>query len=149
MTALSYHITERRKREAALEMELASLRDEIFALEKAEAILGGQILVIDPKGIQADHAKPKNGGKPAGAISHKWREVMSVISMTGESYTIEEIQKIAIRAGLEIELSSVKQRVKNFVDYNYMRQVDPGKFAVTEVAIDRFDLDDITKYPNT
>jgi hypothetical protein len=84
-----------------------------------------------------------NGGdirKPEGAISHRWRGVLRVMAEEGNEYPVDMIAQFAANAGIVTNAKSVRDRMREYVERGFVATSGDGYFAVTDTAIERFNL---------
>lgn len=139
MPSIHAAIAERRTRLSEIEQEVVRIRDDISALIKAAAIMGVSIDDDQPRDERVTDGA-RRGGKPPGAISLKWREILSDLLPVGVERTLSDIQHTARSRGLDVEAGSIKDRMRRFIGQGYMQKVGEASYSVTAEAVSRFDL---------
>ena len=137
MPTLETALVERTKRLAEIERQAAAVRAEIEALRVAARIIG--VSVTDSDGVVSE-GLPRRAGKPAGAISQKWRNVLADMLPIGARHSMKEIQAIAAKHGMALAEQSVRDRVRKFIGAGYMARTAEGHVSVTDDAASRFGL---------
>ena len=80
----------------------------------------------------------KGAGRRAGDISKEWREILSEIYKQSSPQTYEDIADIAEMLGSNVQLSSVRDRVRNLLKSNFLSGDLENGFIVTQNAVERF-----------
>ena len=126
--------------------KLATLR-RAAALRPApggEQVIGSDIAVNADSGIAsrppgADQANDvRRGGRKPGAISSEWRQVLASLYLMGGKQSYVEIDKVAKSQGLNLDMSSVRERVRHFVEKGYLEGSAAEGFEVTWDAMEKF-----------
>ena len=141
MDALEKLIADKIRRRDELDREQLTLVAEIDALQLAARLRPAhqrQDMVGrgEPKAISA---QPRSGGgRKPGDISHSWRRVLGAMHVFGEPHSYDSIADIAKRQGLDISISSVRDRVRNLVSTGLVEGDSDTGFTVTQDAVERF-----------
>jgi hypothetical protein len=130
-------IADRDRLIADLERQVEQARAERATLVKAAALMGLVPEVVDG-GEESAH--PKRGGKQPGAISQKWREVLGTLAASPAANSYEDIRAAANLHDMDVEMGSVRERVRKFIDFGYLMKNPDGKFSVTVDAVRKFGL---------
>jgi len=125
-------------------------RIELAALEKAAKLRpngvrrppdaetdGDTAFFVQPAPISDDGRRP---GRPTGAISDAWQEVLCILWIAGGTYSYTQIHETARDQGkMDVkEVANTRDRVRGFVASGLMSGTPETGFTVTEVAADRF-----------
>lgn len=137
--ALSAEIQAKREQRQTLSAQIAVLDIEIAALERAASLRPLQRRERPSRpGPARPEGESQRRGRQRGAISHEWRSILAELYRRGVRSSYPEIRAAAAEAGLSLELSSVRDRVRNFCGANLMEGDPESGFAVTDLAADRF-----------
>lgn len=80
-------------------------------------------------------------GRRPGAISAAWRNVLFLLYMTGaKPFSYAQIHEHAVKVGLEVDIASVRDRVRNFVIRGLMIGTAEAGFEVTEAGAEQLAL---------
>lgn len=135
-------IATRLDRLADLERKAEKLRDELAALKKAADILGVNVQTS----LSPTIANPsKRGGKPVGAISKSWRAVLEYLAANGDRHSLADVKAVADLYDLKGELSSVRDRLRNFALNGFIIKNPDDTYSVTQEAVEKFGFSNATK----
>lgn len=125
-----------------LNSRLNQINAELEALFKVVTLLGIDIPARDTPVIasltRTGTASAK--GRTPGAISHKWREVLKALYSHASPFDYDRVKEVADQHGLDLVLTSIRDRVRKFIEAGYIKVVDGGKFIVAENAAVRFNF---------
>lgn len=136
-------ITERRERLASLEAEAAAVRAELDALVTAARIMG--VMAPGGEASAASEAPQRRGGKPQGAISTKWKQILADMLPIGSAHAYADVQRLATARGMVMKMPSIRDRVRKFVEAGYLSRAEDGRVSLTTAAITKFGLDEPRK----
>jgi hypothetical protein len=86
----------------------------------------------------ADSPSEIRRGRKPGAISADWRSVLASLYLMGGKQPYPDIHKVAAQNGINIDISSVRERVRIFVERGLMEGNPTDGFEVTWVAMQKF-----------
>ena len=143
MDSIRHIIAKHEKLISDLEAQIKSAHADLAALKRTEEILNGV-----PRAL-VSHFQIESGipippvtrkGKQAGAISRKWRMVLSDMLPVTSRHTLDDIKAAAEMRGIEAQLNSVRDRMRKLSESHFAIEHDDGLFSVTETAVERFGL---------
>lgn len=79
-----------------------------------------------------------SGGRKPGSISKEWQEILRHVYQDGKPLTYEEIAEYANLLGNELQISSVRDRVRNLLRTGLVSGDAESGFVVTKDAVERF-----------
>lgn len=162
MDKLDAEIEKTRKELADLKRKVEARETELRALVKAAELrpepAASPTVEREPKRVRLNAPAPESGpadptlppgtitverrgGRQPGAISKQWRNVLDGIYAEGKNrpHDVGAISLLAESAGLDLQVSSVLARMKNYVELGYVEEVN-GHYRVTPTAIEKFEL---------
>jgi hypothetical protein len=139
MASIISAIADRQRRLADLTREVEAVRDDLAALTRAAQIMGLEPIADQPSRPLGD--EPRRGGKPRGAISVKWREILRELHSLGGKHTPADIAALANLKGENLAPSSVRDRLRNLANSGFLERFDDGKYAVATKAVEQFGMD--------
>lgn len=137
MDALERMISEKRSEVAALLTRAELLKAELSALELAARLRP----VADSRThsrVSAPNPARAGGGRKPGDISHDWRGILGDIYRLGMAVDYEMIAEVAKDRGVELAMSSIRDRVRNLTRTGLMTRDTHQGFVVSEDAVKRF-----------
>lgn len=125
--------------------ELLKTEGDLAALIKAAGILG--VAIPEDSGAEVDPTEYASGaseedrqgrGRKPGAISMEWRSVLQDMYFTGGRFDYPSIHELARQNGIQVEMSSTRERVRRFLDQGYLMGDSNIGFSATVEAAERF-----------
>lgn len=125
---------------------LLKTEDDLAALIKAAAILGIAVPDGDVTGYDAPDEDPEptgeaerhGRGRKPGAISMEWRGVLQEMYFRGGRFDYPTIHDLTRNHGIQVEMSSTRERVRRFIEQGYLSGHADIGFSVTLEAAERF-----------
>ena len=127
----------------AEETQALGLLAERYAAQKikVEALLAAAAARPVAQATQGPKTKASAGGKPKGAISVAWRTVLEKAYRMGRRFAYDDVQIIyTMEHEKALELSSVRDRVRNFIEWGFVEGTPETGFTVTDLAVSRFNF---------
>lgn len=91
--------------------------------------------------IQLPPSEPVRGGRQPGSISMRWRRVLADLAEDKNNpFDINGLILVARRRGVELEDRSARERIRRYLEQGFLVEAGPGRFQVTDAAIERFKL---------
>lgn len=91
---------------------------------------------------------PTRGGKPKGAISAPWKNTLAEIYKTGQAWPYGQIKACYDHTNsADLNLASVRDRVRSLVETGLMSGTPEDGFAVTEIAARKFSFKKLVEAP--
>jgi hypothetical protein len=138
MDALDKIIADRRIEASTLKVRIVALEAELAALELAARLRPSTM--ASPTFARSTlevAAKRASGGRRPGDISHTWRGILQGVYDLDMPVDYEMVAEVAKERGTIIALTSVRDRVRNFIKNGLMVEAGNG-FIVTQDAVERF-----------
>lgn len=137
-----------RKKAEAAQVKAEQAEHEARILQKAAELrprLGGASIITSPSeavvGLVAPQLEASRGGRQPGSISLKWRRVLADLAGdNNKPFDIDGLILVAKRRDLELEDRSARERIRRYVEQGFLVEAGPGRFQVTDTAIERFNL---------
>lgn len=106
---------------------------------KVDALMAAAAARPAARPNQVSKATPSSGGKPKGAISVAWRVVLEKAYQLGRAVSYQDVQTLyAQEHGKERDLSSIRDRIRNFIESGFITGTPETGFTVTDVAVAKF-----------
>lgn len=148
MDALEKLISEKKALLGELRERVNALGPEIAALELAArlrpASTGSTHAVSLPRAtMRTPHTRAATqsgvgGGRKPGDISQAWRVILNGVYQLGGPVDYEMVGMVAKENGSDLALTSIRDRVRNFVKTGLMSGSAPSGFIVTKNAVEKF-----------
>ena len=145
MDALDRLILDKRGDGDKLRAALLKNEAEIAVLELAarlRPVAAASIAMVDVDkrdALRTTGATPRHGGgRKPGDISHAWRRVLAGMNSQEGRLSYDRITALTAQYGLKVTLSSVRDRVRNFLATGLVEGDPENGFAVTQDAVERF-----------
>jgi hypothetical protein len=90
---------------------------------------------------EAPDAAQRKGGRKPGGISRSWQNVLWHVRKNGNALRYEDFHSSVKNLNLSISMAAVRERVRRSIKMEYISTNSDGTFAVTDYAIQKFDLD--------
>ena len=124
--------------------ELARLHNAVNAQKiKVDALMAAA--TARPAARPVQEARPpvkSSGGKPKGAISSLWRKILKAAYQSGKAQSYQEMRAIYEKEhGSAPDLSSIRDRMRNFIEWGFVEGTPDTGFTVTEVAAKKFSFE--------
>lgn len=121
--------------------ELSRLQGAVSAQKiKVDALLSAAAARPATKSLSSA-AKPvkSTGGKPKGAISGLWRKILNAAYQTGRAQSYQDMRALyELEHGSAPDMSSIRDRMRNFVELGLVIGTPEVGFTVTEFAASKF-----------
>lgn len=147
MDRLDSLIEKKRREVEDLRRKLQFGEVELHTLEqaaKARPLKGGRTTAPTAASNLNDKKDRTYAGKPKGAISKVWRDVLRRMFSNGNPFRdFDAIFGIVGKAGIDAIDKSVRDRLTKYVADGILDQTDEG-YRVSRDSIDRFGLNDKT-----
>jgi hypothetical protein len=111
---------------------------ELDALRQAASLrptANGPVARVDP-------AAASRGGRQKGDISKEWRRILYAVWQRHRRVSYGEIQIIAQELGIETQLPSIRERVRNLGKTGLLTGTSKLGFLVSKQAVERFGFSD-------
>lgn len=157
MDALDKEIRAKRAKRDKLKDSLRELEVEITALERAASLRPNyreeaesdeqsreswetmkRIAQAEAEAESGIKTRAKVKGRRPGDISHTWREILEELYRLGSPQSYNDIANAALILGHELQLASVRDRVRSLVKAGFMDGNPDAGFIVTNDAAERF-----------
>lgn len=138
----------------AREKELDALRAELRGMEAmAEAFRRSHHAAGASRAKAAENTPPKSGhvgGRQPGSITRRWRAVLrDLVFLSHEWFPAEDV--IAAVRKLDDRLirpSEVRRVFEGYAQHGYVETDASGRYKITQTAVDKFDLENLTPSEN-
>ena len=82
----------------------------------------------------------RRGGRQKGDISHNWRRILKTIWRGHKRVSYGEIQIVARNHGIDTQLPSIRERVRNMISNGLITGSSEKGFLVSRTAVERFNF---------
>jgi hypothetical protein len=123
----------------AAQLELSAL-ERAADLRPAMSARETRASIADKPLHVAAFVERKRGGRKEGALSKKWRSLVSQWVQDGNVSLTEAMIYRMAKSAMGLAQSSVKQRIRRFVEQGFLETDDEGAYRVSALAINRFSL---------
>ena len=135
MDALDKLIADEKQALATLAEQYAAQKIKVDALLAAAA---ARPAIASPS---SQKSSGSSGGKPKGAISVAWRKVLERALQLNQRFSYQDVQRVyRLEHEKTLELSSIRDRVRNFIELGYIDGTPEDGFLVTELAVSKFNF---------
>ena len=107
---------------------------------KVDALMAAAAARPAPQANRLQDSQPKSGaGKPKGAISVAWRMALEKLYQSEQPATYLDFQHAYEAANdKKLDMSSIRDRVRNFVATSLLTGDPENGFSVTDIAVTKF-----------
>lgn len=147
MDKLDQEIADKRLKLSELLARTDDLKREISILERAASLRPtagvladfGLAPPVSPENKVNVVPQPATRGKPEGAISKAWRQVLKELSVS--TFTFRDFCAHSERFDIKSSESSKRDRLRIFIAQEFVSEDDVDRYKITEKAATRFGFD--------
>ena len=152
MTRADDIIHEQRAKVAEMERTLETARAELRGMETLARAWSITVSTVLPARATRGPEKPSRprveatatrvGGRQPGAISRRWREVLTRLLATSNTWFDAQEVALAVRAleDREIKISEARRQLDGYIEHGFVERSDDGRYHITQTAIEKFGL---------
>lgn len=132
-----------RREVRALEAKILQVKEKLPGLEYALSLLERSPAAQPNRRPQEEHAvtngQSGSSGRQVGAIANRWKDVYR--NLVGKDFIPQDVvDVIFLQQGRQIRASDAKRVVESHIEHGYVEHDGEGRYRVTDVAVEKFNL---------